>query len=36
MRRIKLAVLATLIAGGIAVYASRNAIAERLYLRALD
>ncbi len=36
MRRIKLAVLATLIAGGIAVYASRDAIAERLYLRALD
>ena len=36
MRRIKLAVLATLMAGGIAVYAGRNAIAERLYLRALD
>lgn len=36
MHRIKLAALAMLIAGGIAVYAGRNAIADRLYERALD
>jgi len=36
VRKFTLAVLGLLIAGGIAAYAGRNAIAERLYERALD
>jgi ribonuclease Z len=36
VRKLTLAVLGLLIAGGIGAYAGRTAIAERLYLRALD